>query len=133
MSNRPPTEVLLHFKRVEPHFADCLTCNAHYKCLGLTTSSLRNHLLSHNIVLANIKAPSEPSTSTPTTAKIKPKTNQPSVLDDLQKGSIRELLAKCAADDGFSISAITKSTAIREFITKRVYKMPRSRMTMRKL
>jgi hypothetical protein len=44
-----------------------------YKCLVSTTSILRNHLLSHNIEMAKIKAPAE--SSTPTTAK-KPKTSQ---------------------------------------------------------
>jgi hypothetical protein len=100
------------------HFADCLAS---------TRSSLRNHLLSHNIEMAKRKAPSEPSTSTPTTAK-KPKTSQPSVFHYLKRESLGEL---CAAEDGFSIHAITKSFAIREFITKRGYKMARSRATVR--
>jgi hypothetical protein len=54
-------------------------------------------------------------------------------LDYLKKESLGKLLAKCTADDEFFICAITKSTAIREFITKRGYKMPRSRTTVRKL
>jgi hypothetical protein len=52
--------------------------------------------------MAKRKAPSEPSTSTPTTAK-KPKTSQPSVFHYLKRESLGELLAKCAAEDGFSI------------------------------
>jgi hypothetical protein len=51
----------------------------------------------------------------------------------LKRESLGELLAKCAAEDGFSIHAITKSFVFREFITKRGYKMPRSRSTVRKL
>jgi hypothetical protein len=82
--------------------------------------------------MAKKKAPSESSTSTPTTAK-KPKTSQPSVLHYLKRESLGELLAKYAAEDGFSIRAITNSFAIREFITKRGYEMPRSRPTVRKL
>jgi hypothetical protein len=62
------------------------------------------------------KAPYESSTSTPTTAK-KPKTSQLSVFYYLKRESLGELLTKCAAEDGFSIRAITKSFAIREFIT----------------
>jgi hypothetical protein len=50
-----------------------------YKCLVSPTSCLRNHLLSHNIEMAKRKAPSESSTSTPTTTK-KPKISQLSVF-----------------------------------------------------
>jgi hypothetical protein len=57
-----------------------------YKCLS-TTSSLRNHLLSHNIEMAKRKAPSE---SSPTTAK-KPKTSQLSVFYYLKRESLGEL------------------------------------------
>jgi hypothetical protein len=65
--------------------------------------------------MAKRKAPSESSTSTPTTAP-KPKTSQLSVFYYLKRESLGDLLTKCAAEDGFSIHAITKFFAIREFI-----------------
>ena len=46
---------------------------------------------------------------------------------------MEELLAKCAAYDGFSIHAMRYSSAITEFITKRDYKIPRSEKTIKKL
>ena len=46
---------------------------------------------------------------------------------------MEELLSKCAALDGFSFNAISKSSAIREFITKRGYTMPNSPKTVKEM
>lgn len=49
----------------------------------------------------------------------------------MKRESLDELLARCAAYDGFSICGIAKSVAIKEFISRRNYGMPRSETTIR--
>jgi hypothetical protein len=44
----------------------------------------------------------------------------------LVKEGLNEILAKCAAKDGFSYRGITKSEAIGSFVCSRGYKMPKS-------
>ena len=50
-----------------------------------------------------------------------------------RRESLKELLAKCAAVDGFSFLQIVKSQAVREFISKRGYEMPNSDKTVKKM
>ena len=50
-----------------------------------------------------------------------------------RRESLKELLAKCAAVDGFSFLQIVKSQAVREFTSKRGYEMPNSDKTVKKM
>jgi hypothetical protein len=43
---------------------------------------------------------------------------QPSILEYIQRDSLKKLPARCAANDGFSFRSITRSAAVQEFITK---------------
>lgn len=104
--------------------AKCKMCNSLIKCKGSSTSGLITHLKTiHKIVIKNIK---EDKTTEVPKKQIK--------LDEfIKRETLAELLSKCAAKDGMSLRMITKSDAIREFIQKRGFVMPKSQTTVKNL
>lgn len=91
-------------------------------------SAMRNHLKVHNKSNPNEKDSDDVTVAEPALKKFK-SLKQPDLKLFVKKESLGELLAKCAAKDGFSINAITNSSAIKELIQKRGYQMPRSTTT----
>ena len=82
--------------------------------------------MGHKIEINKNKQPNPTQPSQPTQKKAKT-----SMLKFIQRTSMEELLAKCPAYDGFSIHAMRYSSAIAEFITKRHYKIPRSKKQLK--
>lgn len=133
MSQSRKSTIWLYFEKQNNDFAKCIRCNKQIKCKGSSTSSLRSHLKAiHGINDQQHTDEDDAQPSTSKKFKFETSTSAP-IVKFLQKESLGELLAKCAAYDGFSINAIIRSTAIREFITKRGYEMPRTRHTVKKL
>ena len=117
------------FQKETPNTAKCTICHSVLKCAGGSTSNLANHLRAkHKIEINKNEEPNPTQPSQPTQKKA-----NTSMLKFIQRTSMEELLAKCAAYDGFSIHAMRYSSAIAEFITKRDYKIPRSEKTIKKL
>lgn len=121
--NSKRSEVWKIFQKETENLAKCTMCNAVLKCAGGNTSSLANHLRAKHKI--DVKINEEPPEK-------KAKTTS-SLFSFIKRESMAELLAKCAAYDGFSIHAMTHSSIIREFFTKRGYEMPRSENTIKKI
>lgn len=123
------SEVWIHFEKHSSEEATCRKCGNNIKCKGSSTTPLINHLKRHEIYI-NKRTSNQEETTSVKSSKI---VNSQQILKFVKRESLGELLAKCAAKDGFSIHAITNSSAIREFIHKRGFEMPRSRNTVKKL
>ena len=78
-----------------------------------------NHLKIHIILLQKKKA--EEMNDACSSKKLKTE----SMLNFVGRESLNEILAECAAKDGFSIRGITFSEAIRGFVKSRNYDMPK--------
>ena len=128
--NRKKSAVWNIFQKENENEAKCSKCGAILKCVGGSTSALSQHLkIKHNIdTKTNYDEPPEKISKS-----VVAFSNTSSMLSFIQRESLAELLSKCAAYDGFSIYALTHSSAIREFITKRGYEMPKSENTVRTL
>ena len=51
----------------------------------------------------------------------------------IKKKTLGEIIARCAAEDGFSFHSISQSEAIRENVSNRGFSMPNSQSTVKKL
>lgn len=129
MSNIKKSEVWNYFDKKDTDSAQCKRCSTTIKCKGGSTSAMANHL--KNKHLLNIKRTMEESEGKCLPEPKRPKVN--TVADYIRRESLGELIAKCAAFDGFSIRGITNSSAIREYITKRGYEMPKSIHSVKKI
>lgn len=119
--------------------ATCKLCPSIIKCKGSSTSAMTSHLKrKHKITetvsdtIGNKTVNPISNTDNSVTPK-KPKLQQQCIQSYVKKESLSELLAKCAAKDGFSFKSITNSLAIQEFITKRGFPMPKSETTVKNL
>lgn len=115
-----------HFTKKGKNEATCNFCQIIIQRQGANTTGMINHLKVHSIFLQKKKCDEiyEASSSK------KPKTG--AMLNFVGRESLNEILAKCAAKDGFSIRGITFSEAIRGFVRSRNYEMPKSETTVMK-
>lgn len=122
--------------------AVCQICNKEIARSHYGTTSMISHLKSQH----NVEDPSktgQPSTSTgrneemstlplPSQASNPLKMTSSSILKYVtqKKASLAEILAKCAAGDGFSVRAITNSSALKEYVSFKGFQMPKSPKTV---
>lgn len=119
-----------YFKKAAFETATCNKCGISMQTKGGNTKGMINHLnLVHDIQISKLPVHTisndttdEPISSVSSTSK---KQNLRESLD--------EILAKCAAVDGFSFRGITNSEAIRGYVVSRNYQMPKHPMTTQKL
>lgn len=109
-----------YFTEISASFAQCKLCQKSIKRASSSTSAMKTHLATHNIV-QNDSIKRKPEEELQNAPKF-----QKTVNDFIKRESLGEILAKCAAVDGFSIAAITKSEAIIGFVSSRNLIMPKS-------
>lgn len=122
------SDVWKHFKKLNKNEAQCLLnkCKVIIKIVNYGTSSLKNHLLKHEVEILNQnKSPTNLSSAGSSNVS---KTNNLSTF--LIRESRPYLLSKCAAKDGFPISKIITSDACKAYLNSRQLQMPRSRDTV---
>jgi hypothetical protein len=105
------------FKKINSDQAKCTIpgCDRIISCKGGSTTAMMNHLKTHNIERKSDETPAN---------MVKSSTSQ-TVLNFVRRESLNEILAKCAAKDGFSFRSIVKSEAIRGYVNSRNYVMPK--------
>ena len=123
------SEVWYHFEKYLNDNAKCNVCGDIIQCRGGSTSPLINHLKRHSIMICKRTSVRDGECVDVSSKKIM---QQSSLSSFFKNVTIGELLGKCAAKDGFSLNAILKSEALKEFIQKRGYVMPRSATTIHK-
>lgn len=120
-----------YFDKKNAAEAKCLKCGVILSCKGSSTSALRNHMkLRHNMLLNDNQA--EDTTATSSKIRKVDQTLKHSILTFAKKDTLDSILARCAAEDGFSINAITKLLAIKGFVESRGFNMPTSNNTVMK-
>ena len=112
--------------------AKCLQCPSKIlSCSDGSTSSLRKHLvLVHDMNLEGGKEDGSEDQETFLSKRIKVNNNQSSLLDYTNQESINEILARLAAEDGFSYSRIAKSKFIRSSLSAKGFIPPTSHSTV---
>ena len=120
------SEVWNYFNKNENNNnANCLKCGDAIFCKGSSTTALINHLKRHDI---NINKRSN-SDQLPNSQLEQPSCSTKKIKNNLlgyvKFESLNEILAKCAAIDGFSINSIKHSSAINGFVLSRGYQMPK--------
>lgn len=110
--------------------AQCAKCPQILSCKGASTSGLLRHLQhKHNITLKRpISEDQQPSSA----SKLS-KPGESSMFQFVKRQSLEEIVARLAAIDGFSIHAITNSEFIRQSISSRGMKLPKSNTAVMKL
>lgn len=132
-----------YFKRSEKnkYVAFCNLCSKQIGCKGSSTTPLLNHLKIHEI---NLKSPlptppiniatttSEQNKETDegSTSKKFKNSNQPSIRQFIKTESLDEILSRCVAEDGYSMSSLLKSRAIKGYIQSKGLIMPQSKSTI---
>lgn len=129
MSKRK-SEAWNHFRKINLNEAKCNKCEAQLSCKGSNTTGLWNHLKLHNVHNERSDCNDSEASMSNQIKLIKPTSSITNFLKPRE--SLQEILAKCAAKDGFSFNAIVHSEAIKGFVTSRNYNMPRSCNTIRK-
>lgn len=126
MSNKKSL-VWKNFMRESKDTARCLICSTILRCAGGTTTALASHLKTkHKIDLTphdNGGLDNKDIEDITKRGLFK--------YDFIQKETLEELLAKCAAYDGFSVNSIRKSSAIKGFLAQRGYSIPKSGNTIK--
>ena len=128
MSKR--SEVWNYFNRNEKNkdYAFCKQCSKQIGCKGSSTTPLLNHLKLHKVQLntsTTLKLSNEqnnPSSS----KKIKYTLADNSITKFFKNKTLDEILARCVAEDGFSMNSIVKSHAIKEYVKSKGFDMPKS-------
>lgn len=118
--------------------ASCNSCATIIKCAGFSTSSMISHLSSqHGIskptvshVLNESSSFLSSANSSESRAIIKPSPGTALITKYLKKQSLSEILAECAAENGFSVSGILKCKAIRGYLRSLGMEMPKSATTI---
>lgn len=117
--------------------AKCNKCGSLIQTKGGNTKAMINHLRSrHEISIDKCPEPEalisiESGDIVSAFCSKRPKHDDVNILKFIKRASRNELLAKCAAKDGFSFRAITHSEAIRSFILSKNYDMPKSEVTIK--
>ena len=112
-----------YFKGFSADSGKCLRCNEVIIRKSGSTTAMASHLASKH----KITKPLEDNREDPI-AKKRKITNQ-TINNFLKKESAEEIIAKCAATNGFSIAGIIKCEPIKGFLRDRGYEMPRSEKT----
>ena len=100
-------------------------------CSGGSTSSLRKHLvLVHDMNLEEGKEDAREDQETSLSKRIKVNNNQSSLLDNTKQQSLSEILARLAAEDGFSYLRIAHSKFIRSSLSAKGFIPPTSHSTV---
>ena len=108
----------------------CLRCDTVIKCKGSSTSGLMNRLKRHEIYI-NKRILDDGKESQHSSKK--QKLEQENAMQYLKNESIGEILARCAAQDGFSFHAITNSQTIRGYVEDKGHVFPKSESTIIRL
>ena len=108
----------IHYERYK-EYAICKYCDTKISTKGSQTSGLKRHFVAKHEDTVLKRQRSEDSTSNEIEVlNKKPKLVQRSISANVvtKKVTLHELIAKMAAKDLFSIHAISKSDALREYI-----------------
>ena len=111
-----------HFSNPTKDSATCIHCRSQILRKDGVTSALINHLSSKH----NIKKQSDDTEPESKRRKVETR----SMLDFVKRESLGEILAKCAAKDGFSIQKMVDSDAIKGYLRTKQFKMPKSPATV---
>jgi hypothetical protein len=148
-----------YYEKKSKDVVKCQICSADIHRKNGATSAMANHLvLKHSAKLAfDRESENKSKTLTPNTAekgsnaateatslcndsgsmallgKRKHPSTTPSIRDFIIKPSLAELLARCAAKDGFSVSGMKNSDAIKGYVKSKGYDLPRSETTIWKM
>lgn len=125
-----------YFSKLNKEEAICQVdnCNEIIKCKGGTTSAMRNHLKKHNIDITEIDKCNNTNTVKGGQSKrIKMDNTNIGISKFITRESLGEILAKCAAKDGFPFKSIVNSAAIKGYVRSHDYNMPKSSKTVRDL
>lgn len=124
-------DVWKEFKKLPGEQAQCLKCPKIISCKGSSTSGLWRHLKNkHNLQnqresksdVVPLKQRKVLDTAEPASS-----IKQSSLLPFLKRRTLCETVARLAAADGISISAITNSQFIRQAVAERGFKLPRTK------
>lgn len=133
MSQVKTSWVWKYFEAKSKSIAKCNLCQKDIARSHFGTSSMASHLKSQHR-LDDPDKPTQVGASTATTPKVPvPKLMPPpgSMMGKfVQRASLAEILAKCAAGDGFSINGTTNSSALKEYVHMKGYQMPKSSNTV---
>lgn len=125
----------------EPHAINAMST---YHLKGGNTKGMINHLKLHDISIQKRNSISTTNASSndrnssndesSSSSKVKKSCIENPIMSKfIKRESREEILAKCAAKDGFSFRAISKSEAIRGYVSSRGYEMPKSESTVKEL
>ena len=120
------SKVWENFTKKGKNEATCNLCQIIIQRQEANTTGMINHLKIHNILLQKKKA--EEMNDDCSSKKLKTE----SMLNFVGRESLNEILAKCAAKDGFSIRGITFSEATSGFVKSINYDMPKCETTVMK-
>ena len=105
------SDVWKHFEKYGEE-VKCLICKKNISCKGSTTTGLRNHLLIHNIQLGlDHISDNEPPSKKHSTQSLLPSFSK--------KQSLDEVIARLAAEDGFSYLKISQIKFIRSSLKEK--------------
>lgn len=134
-----------YFSKESSDKAKCYTCLKVISNTGGTTTSMKNHILLHlnkNTKLKVLEIYKNTLIEEDTTiTKLAVDSNGKSglishektkTIEDYYKPAFNETIARFAAQDGFSFSQITKSSATKGFLKSLNYECPTSKTTVRK-
>lgn len=131
MSTRT-SKVWEYFKKINSTSAKCQVdmCCEIIGIRNSNTTGMINHLkLIHRINVLKSKSNINDDVNEESVSVVKRDTG---ILKFLRRESLGEILAKCAASDGFSFNAIAKSEAIQDYVKSRNFNMPKSPKTVAK-
>lgn len=136
MSQIKQSWVWQYFEENGKSAATCKLCKKDIARARGGTSAMASHLTSQHKLEDPKKAQAESSAAG--TSKVssvqKASPQLGSMMSKfLKKASLAEILAKCAAKDGFTIEGITNSSALKEYVNMKGYDMPKSPKTVFKL
>lgn len=104
----------------------CHYCNKIIKCSGNSTTTLKNHLKSHDVSFQKV------SESTASNHENCSEKNRKTIIDFLERRTLKEIVSDLATD-GISIRAITRNKYIRQAIARDGFKLPANESDVMKL
>ena len=116
----------IHYNRYKD-YAICKFCDAKLSTKGSSTSGLKRHYLAkHEATVLKRQRSEESGSNEIQHLTKKPKLVQKSIGEVSKKVTLHDHVAKLAAKDLFSIHAISKSEALREFICLKGFSLPKN-------
>lgn len=134
-SRRKTSFVWQYFTEQEKNIAKCNVCNKDIQRIRSGTSSMQNHLSSQHNIEDPTKGKDQSSQITDTAHNVGPSLKRNfdgsrKITSFIVRQSLQEVLAECAAKDGFSVAGIANSSAIRGYVCQKGYEMPKSEQTI---